>query len=117
MTTILYESRLRDKGDEGLDDLRGVSLGPDFEAPQPPDEGLDDGRAHDAEVCHREDGRPDVIVLPRRGDREGTAHEAIEQRRVDTVTSGHRDEYSRDIAGVEERHHVPHIDKHFTQGG
>ena len=35
-----------------------MSLGPDGGGTQPPDEGLDDGTAHDAEVCHREDGRP-----------------------------------------------------------
>ena len=58
---------LRDKCSEGLNDLWGVSPPgtTDFDGPQLPDEGLDDGRGYDAEACHREDGRCDVRFVPR----------------------------------------------------
>ena len=105
-----------DKCGEGLDDLRGASsLDLDGKSTQPPDEGLEDGSAHNTEVRHCEDGRRDVVVMPRRGDREGMDHEAAEQPRVDTMAFGHRDKYFGDFAGVEECHHVPHIDKYFPK--
>ena len=107
-----------DKCGEGLDDLRGASsLDPDFEGPQPPDKGLEDGSAHNTEVRHCEDGRRDVVVMPRRGDRESTAHETAEQRRVDTMAFCHRDKYLGNFVGVEECHHVPHIDEYFPKHG
>ena len=103
-----------DKCGEGLDDLRGVSsLDLDGKSTQPPDEGLEDRSAHNTEMRHCEDGWRDVVVLPRRGDRESTAHETAEQRRVDTMAFGHRDKYLGNSVGVEECHHVPHIDEHF----